>query len=1442
MGYNTEAYIVGPFVVDYERFYTIINDAKGNIKKVDFSGIGITNGTQITSEKAIRVYDQNGELVNPSSWRLVYTNRYGIENRESYSEYPMPYPNEEFWIRIERKGNEDLLGIKKIEVQYYEMQATAQYAELIGDFSTLRWEPGAETRYCDGGSKCPHGYTVRHAVGHTYYLSADVEKAGQESQPLIEILEASRKYKNDYIQKLKFTTSENEGEDSDDTILGFTVDLSGNIWNDDNEIISDGIKSEDEKGIEGIEIFLYEDGTNKFMGKTITDKDGNYEFSKLPIPNGEVYYITYTYDGQTYKTTKSFAKGSKQDYITDKVQDKYEDISILDETETVRQELNNRFNIITEKGAIEAKGQTKPIKLEYTESANGEISTLKTTNSDGTVKEEFKITVSSKANDICFPIKEHMSVDGEAFYSITDNRNINIGLSEREKVDANLKLDVYQSTFTIKGQEQSFLHSGKDIRNKYSNLNPAEYMQEVNPADYNWKISNYEDKGLSAEEVKEILGENSELEVYVEYMIIVRNSGGNNIVFIEELADYYDKNLIYSPMYGDKHSSWVQIRNEDETESNYSGGERKYITWSNKSEYGDTNEYDKAGFNKIYTDLGEYGIQNGQYLEIHLVFKVAKDEKGNIKLDSEEGKQNAVEVNAYRSEQNGKTAGLIDLDSKPGDLNPTETINYQDDEDRAPDYKLKLGYSNGDTGGSGAKGEDDPGSGGTGNSGKVDTDINGNPIGYGNTIEGNVWEDIKTITIEEDNRKISNGIKEDTIDENWERIEKLIDNIKVELVEIIGNYEIVLDTVRTGKELLLSDVIEVGNERDKVTSIGAYRFSGLASGKYKIRFIYGDKEQLEKDLTYNGQDYQALSSANIINRDKTEELLSKTYEDTEIMIVIDNSNSMLNAGKMEQAKQFAQELLTNIHTNLPGVKLGVVNFNEIATTIGKVGTAENALSIGINELVAGGETAIAKGILEAKKGYGEEKNKLMIIITDGQETVEIEERVIEQIESLKALGIKLTTVLTGNSENIFGTTDNPRYGTVFSIANVTTNEAEMEKGYQEILMQSEIEKDRSLGQDIEGAEIEPEAGTRRWQINEYKEMTYKKGSVLDIEGIELLEGEERTDAITDLANTTWMKSETKEVEFRANNIGADQIHEVNQALVKRPIAELQLREEIAAIKVMLSDGTVIIDTAKGLSKNVMGLDIPEATVSVYMDEEIMQGATIEVAYKLVIENVGEIDRLSNYFEGASDETITTRAEVIYAYINENIVYRQENQTEGSNWTRVELPTAQKDAISEETQDVIQKGTKIALRTDVFKEVELYPVSSKEVRTGQGTSQTAISQISTDLILSKLISPESDEDSSLTYDCAMEVTVRGNEVGRRVLGSIPGNLGGRIEAIDKLKENGAHITLEAEEGTSRRIIITKPLGEDRSNKQTLIALAGFTVLALVSLGLKGRKKK
>lgn len=1471
VGYNVEnaQFIVGPFELNYVRSQTTITDENGNKKKLEFSGIGVANGTTITNKNGIRIYDQNGNEIPQNTWTIEYHNKAQKERTrtESYSEYGMPLPGEEFYIKLNKNGNEHVEEISKIEVEYYELEADARYRILTGLYNTVEWTAFGDANKCEGGTMCPHNREYPHTIGHTYYVQSEVIAANIASQKLLEVEWAKLEYKQ-HIQQLKLTankgTNTDNGQDGTDDgdnggyiedIIRLTMDFSGSIWNDKNENISNGLKENGEIGIKGVEIFLIDVNTNKQVDYTTTDENGKYIFKKVPVGT---YFIKYTYDGQTYKTTKSFVKGNIENYRENGNGTYYANVSIVDETNTARENFNNRFYEIKENQAIGTDGTIRT--LEYKTIG---ITSMIVTKEEGTEKayQDFQIAVDTKQKDIYFPATNTIIVNNIPYLVIDDNNNINVGLSEREKTDTNLKLDVYQTTFSIKGQRQSFLHNGKQIRVLNSNNIVNEYIQKINPDDYYWRIEDYKDK-VNDETYNQIIniygnnekqaGDKLELETYVEYMMIIRNSGSNDTAYITEIADYYDKSLYYNANgYRDfDMSSWIVIRNDDETESTYTGNNSKQeIKWSEISRYGDKNEY-SSQFNKMYANLQDYGIKKGQYAEIHIIFQVLKDTNGNIMLDAETGKKNVAEINGYRTLETvtGKVAGLIDADSKPGDVNPTEAVSvYEDDEDKAPEYKLVLDTNISDGNGGSGSGAGSASGGNGGNGENLETDENGNVIGFGNTIEGNVWEDLKDYSNPlEDGRVISNGIKEEN--------EPLVNNVKVDLLETIGGknkagvyQEIEINLcekqeVRTGNNILLLT--------DKNTSNGAYRFSHLTSGRYRVQFTYGDEKQLTEELKYNGQDYQALSSDRINKTDK----IAGSYEQTEIMIVIDNSNSM-SGEKMTQAKLSANNLLTQLKERLPGVEIGVVSFNETSTTIGKASATSTILTNGINSLTPGGETAIARGITAGVHGFENGKVKLMILITDGHETVDTEENVIERIEELRHNNIHLVTMLTSESQNVFGTKELPRYGKVYEINENANFENEFSIAvnniYEEIIKESQIGTDRSLGDDKEGDKDTPR--TRWWQISRYAEMDYEKSKELDIEGIrKLTDGsKEKINAIKELDLYTSMESVTSMIEIKPNNIESNQVHEVNQALVERPKAKLQLTQEIDGIKVILSDNSVLIDTAKGISKNVNGLEQsappgqPQLPISIYMDEEIMHGATIEVTYSLKIINVGEVDRLSNYFEGASDATIPTSAKVIYAYLNNNIVYREaDNMQENEDGSLDDIwGVATEDEweveLSPETVEGLENIAKITLRTTALEGKPLYPEVSKEVKSG---IENYTSSVGVELTLSKLISPDDESSTTLTYDCTMELTVRGNEVGRRIEGSVLGNH--RVIDLRDMKE-GTTISLEADETMSRSIVITKPFGENQ-DKTHLLYITGILAAVAIILGTEikiiGRKKK
>ena len=1380
VGYDEvrQKFIVGPFKIDYLRSYTKVGG-----EKVVFSGI-----------TGVRLYDQNGKEINGNTWTFEYDKATQIKNRsESYEEYKYPYPNEEFYLLIDEIGNEDLKEITKIEIDHQEMNGDAWYTVYEGTYNEIEWKAKYRTNKCMGGVMCPHGIANEHILGHTYYLEAETVTQGRiDSQKLIEV-DWVKRYYTKHVQTLdlKLDGNGDKGDDNDDgeddgnnpggadddedkeDKIRLTMDFEGNIWNDQNENIANGIKEEGEKSVKGVRVTLYKKGESTPTTKvgssnpTYTDEYGRYKFEQV---RAGLYEIEYEYDGQTYKTTKLLANGSVQDYLSNPKKETYTNNSKAEETKEARQELNNRYYEISPIGAIGTDG--KITGLEYRE--NGVISEIITRDGNEVSKQQYEIGINTASNRIYYPIEERKYINGVGYIKLSNQKNINIGLAEREKTNEELKLDVYESMFSIKGMSQKFAYSGRNIREKENIKDVQEYTQYINRADYEWKW----DESLSG--VWES-PEECELEAYIDYMIIIRNEGENDIAKITELADYYSKDLMYSndPYRDVDMTSWAVVKPEKITESESTGEETRIkVEWSESSKYGQNNQYPE--YNKMYTQsLENLGIEKGKYLEVHIIFKVIKEEKG-IKLDEEgEGKKNFAEVNGYRtfSKTDGSVVGLIDINSKPGDLNPRENPGlYEDDEDKAPNFKLKLDYNNGDEGGNSGDGDGTGGDGSGGNSGNIDTDEDGNPKGYGNTIEGNIWEDLRnganTVTLS-NNQVVGDGIRQ--------RNEPLINKVRIELYETYENEKTgakltkKIREIRTGTELSLSNKEELE---------GGYRFSNLSSGKYHVEYAYGEEDQLKEEIRYNGQDYQGVKTEDIYEDEKAE----GNYEEVEIMIGVDISNSM-SGNPIEQEKVAVKELTKKLKEELPGVKIGIVAYNEESNMVGKLGVKEEEIEKGIDSLKAGGETSIKKAMEMMAKEYTEEgKKKIMIILTDGRPTEETNEEVIKEIEKISdEEKIELISILTKEAEQIFGTEEQPRRGKVYRITNEGIYEAIVGKIYEEIIKESEIKEDRSYGKDDEEERIN--------QMNKFATIGIEEGEILDVNGIrEMKEGKEKEEAIKKLAEETKMKAWTEDIEFRPNNTGKDKVEQINLGLRERPKVELTMEEEIVGIEVKLSDGQTIIDTEKGVNKNVNGLDKEEEKVpiSIYMDEEIMQGAEIRVKYRVKIRNSGEIDKMSNYIKGGSDETITTQADYVYEYVNKNYVYRQEDQKEEDNndiWEELEIKEVNKVA-DNVLKEVREENIKV-LQTDGLR-VELYPEGSVELETGGKTEVVGY------LVLSKVISPQ-DEKTTLSFENSLEIVQRSNEAGRRAYRGIPGNYipNSESEEVDNVQ--------------SRQVNITKPLG-------------------------------
>ena len=423
-----------------------------------------------------------------------------------------------------------------------------------------------------------------------------------------------------------------------------------------------------------------------------------------------------------------------------------------------------------------------------------------------------------------------------------------------------------------------------DSEKRYYN---TEYTRELYASDYAYKVSMYGDYNELGK------SKDDELKVYITYKIGVRNQSQSILCRADEIVDYYDEDLTYVP-----ERSYIQVSNKKYlvngnnesiykqagTRTNINNYKNLYITGLGKN----SQEIDNNG-NNVRSEAEGLYLTSGKTAYIYLTFEVNKKTENNedwVILDEDlatgnvigVGKENIAEINGYTTKYkegttipnvegdvSGQPAGIVDRDSNPGNLNPTDVPkdgtpnykNFEDDTDKAPNIKLKIDRN------------DD----------------------HNRVISGTVWEDERKVSGEK--VAIGNGLRENS--------ETLIDGVTVQLVELlddgkefvwrefgtnqIGNFGTNAIGKGTGSGTVQSETpiiglsnivgnIDLGNDHK-----GKYAFKSFMPGKYVVRFIYGDTVRTVypselgglNSKSYNGQDYKSTTYQKDIPQNKTYE-------------------------------------------------------------------------------------------------------------------------------------------------------------------------------------------------------------------------------------------------------------------------------------------------------------------------------------------------------------------------------------------------------------------------------------------------------------------------------------------------------------------------------------------------------------------------------------------
>lgn len=605
------------------------------------------------------------------------------------------------------------------------------------------------------------------------------------------------------------------------------------MWNDGqtgekNVAEANGKKDNTEKGLGGIKVTLYKEGSanpittdiygNNLMtetagenGKTIQyikndgtqDKmelsEGEYIFPNLE--GGTNYFVVFGYDGINYKTTQ----------ISSKV---YENNNESKVTEVDGDTFNAKFKTIS-------KGQSNDgTKLGYDYDSENKISTLqvgtKGENPANGNKTDFQMT--AKTSYYLQNTKDGLGTwksDG----TINTNHyalDINCGLVKKY-FDLSLGTDVKSAKVTINGRETTYTYAqvmngaledltldGK-IQNNSSNI---EYNLYLYSSDYNFRIEDYKTdtnggitNNVNDEDDDRVDYDTlEELEVYVTYSIILKNQ--SKLEGTVETFDYY---------YDSKYTIYEIPEMEDY-----------------KVERDDNNH--KITF--THTGTSTLNSNNDYRREIEVTFKVNKQNKYVITGEF----SNVGEITSYST----PTGGFIDYDSAPGNgIQNGKITQYEDDTDEAPGVKISV---------------------------KED---------LVRKISGNIFED-------ENKNGINNS--ENSVNDVIVQL--------IEIKTIRGqNYEYIWQETRSGSnqvETTKRNGYDQNVYENTVsnTDTGKYEFKDFIPGNYIVRFIYGDgttynlTDNIKK---YNGQDYKST-----IDKNYKEEWYDSTKYNSNSSVAVDN--------------------------------------------------------------------------------------------------------------------------------------------------------------------------------------------------------------------------------------------------------------------------------------------------------------------------------------------------------------------------------------------------------------------------------------------------------------------------------------------------------------------------------------------------------------------------
>ena len=295
--------------------------------------------------------------------------------------------------------------------------------------------------------------------------------------------------------------------------------------------------------------------------------------------------------------------------------------------------------------------------------------------------------------------------------------------------------------------------------------------------------------------------------------------------------------------------------------------------------------------------------------------------------------------------------------------------------------------------------------------------------------------------------------------------------------------------------------------------------------------------------------------------------------------------------------------------------------------------------------------------------------------------------------------------------------------------------------------------------------------------------------------------------------TTYTASSGDRYTYRINN--------VDFGIVRRPMQSLELEKRVKTFKVTLANGQVVADITIDEDGNITGernhltymkpsdnINPQNGFVRLELDNELIQGALLEVGYEIKATNNSELDYLSENFYNygkVEGEVVRISPTAIIDYVDKDWAFEQERNQAWQVKTLDEIKDIVAEVVYNNEESTINDKT--ILYTESLKEQKLEPTNSATV----------------DLNVSKTLTT-TDE---ISYNNETE-TVKVDKTGGSKLEETPGNY---------VPEKGNQ---ESDDSMAETVIITPNTGDNRAI--VLPIVIGAAMLVILGIGVVLIKKK